>query len=183
MFSLSHDFKTDLLWIFLAEIWKKQCFRFTNPELLLLLKRENRSAELPTTCDLCRCRWIRKELTVVCSKTRALVSWNYLNLLKVSNFKQLLRLLKRKTNWHVAGSVGYCPTLLLSAIRLLRPPHAQSESFLPKTNWRLQYDSQCIWQLKSSSFEHSILNSDRYNNSCTVKDVLLTRENFYFLRT
>jgi len=46
-----------------------------------------------------------------------------LNLLKVLNFKQHLRLLKRKTNWHAADNVGYCPTLPLSAIRHIRPPH------------------------------------------------------------
>jgi len=38
------------------------------------------------------------------------------------NFKQHLRLLKRKTNWDVAGNVGYCPNLSLSAIRHLQPP-------------------------------------------------------------
>ena len=103
MFSLSHDFKPDLLWILLADIWKKQCIWFINPDLLLVLKRENHSAALPTMCDLCRCRWIGKAFTVVvCSKWTALVSWNYLNLLKVQNFKQHLRLLKRKTKLHVA---------------------------------------------------------------------------------
>jgi len=39
------------------------------------------------------------------------------------NFKQHLWLAKRKTNWRVAGNVGYRPTLPLSAIRQSRPPH------------------------------------------------------------
>ena len=42
------------------------------------------------------------------------------------NFKQHLQLLKTKTTRHVAGNVGYCPTLQLSAIRHLRPPHGYS---------------------------------------------------------
>jgi hypothetical protein len=32
----------------------------------------------------------------------------------------------QKTRWHVAGNVGYCPILRLSAIRHLRPPHIYS---------------------------------------------------------
>jgi hypothetical protein len=41
MFSLSHDFKHDLFWILLADICKKQCIKFINPSLILVLKREN----------------------------------------------------------------------------------------------------------------------------------------------
>jgi len=54
MFSVSHDFKTDLLLIILADILKKQFIRFINPALFLVLKRENQSAELQTMCYLCR---------------------------------------------------------------------------------------------------------------------------------
>ena len=54
----------------LADILKKQFVRFINPVLLLVLKRENRSAELQTMCYLCRYLWIRKAFTlVVCSKS------------------------------------------------------------------------------------------------------------------
>jgi hypothetical protein len=42
------------------------------------------------------------------------------------NFKQHRWLAKRKTNWRVAGNVGYCRTLPSSAIRHLRPPHVYS---------------------------------------------------------
>jgi hypothetical protein len=42
------------------------------------------------------------------------------------NFKQHLQLLKTKTTRHVAGNVGYCRKLQLSAIRHLRPPHGYS---------------------------------------------------------
>ena len=70
MFSMSHDFRPDLLWILLADILKKQFIKFINPVLLLVSKRENQSAELQTLCCLCRHRWVRKALTVVvCSKS------------------------------------------------------------------------------------------------------------------
>jgi hypothetical protein len=69
-FSVSHDFKTDLLRILLADVLKQQFIKFINPALLLVLKRENHSAELQTMCYLCRYRCIRKAFTaVVCSKS------------------------------------------------------------------------------------------------------------------
>ena len=70
MFSVSHEFKPDLLWILLAGILKKQFINFINPDPLLVFKRENHSGELQTMCYLCRYRWIRKSFTVVvCSKS------------------------------------------------------------------------------------------------------------------
>jgi hypothetical protein len=44
-FSMSYDFKPDLLRILLADILKKQCIKFINGALLVL-QRENHSAEL-----------------------------------------------------------------------------------------------------------------------------------------
>jgi len=70
MFSVSHEFKLDVLWILLADILKKQFINFINPDPLLVFKRENHSAELQTMCYLCRYLWIRKSFTVVvCSKS------------------------------------------------------------------------------------------------------------------
>jgi len=114
----------------------------------------------------------------------ALFSWNYFNILKVLNFKQHPRLLKRKTNWHVAGNFGYCPTLALSANRHLRPPHVwRSESFLDKTYWRYQHQPQCIWQIKSCSFERSTLNCHKFKSNCVLKEGLLACKNFDILKT
>ena len=43
-------------------------------------------------------------------------------------FKKHFWLTKRKSNCHVASNVGYCPTLSLSAIRHLRPPHVNNRN-------------------------------------------------------
>ena len=59
---------------------------------------------------------------------RALVSWNYLNILKVINFKRHLRLLKRKINWQAAGNALCYPTFAATS-------SVQSRSFLHKTYW------------------------------------------------
>jgi hypothetical protein len=112
-----------------------------------------------------------------------LVSWNYLNLLKVFIFKQHLWFAKRKTNWHVAGNVGYCPILPLSAIRHLRPPQFGVWIVLTQNLLMLAVSLTVHLALKSSSFERRILNWGRYKNSCSVKDVLLTFDNFHLLRT
>jgi hypothetical protein len=80
------------------------------------------------------------------------------------------------------ADVGYCPTLPLSAIQHLRP-HLQTESFLDKTYWRYQHQPQCIWQLKSCSFERSILICHKFNSNFVLKDSLLACKNFDFLKT
>ena len=99
------------------------------------LKRENHSAEFQTVFYLSRHRWIRRAFTVVmCSKPSE--PWNYLSLFKVFNFKQRLWLAKRKTNWHVARNVAYCPTLPSSAIGHLRRHHVHNMNrSLHKTYW------------------------------------------------
>ena len=73
-------------------------------------------------CDVFQTKW-------------ALHYWNYLSPLKMLNFKQHLQLAKRKTNWHVARNVGYCPMLPPSAIQHLWPPHIHNFNPLnPKLN-------------------------------------------------
>jgi hypothetical protein len=81
MFSVPHDFKPDLLWILLADALKKQFIRFINPALLLILRRENHSAELKTMCYLCRYCRICKAVTVVVPNQ---VSPRFLKLFKPS---------------------------------------------------------------------------------------------------
>jgi hypothetical protein len=59
----------------------------------------------------------------------------------------------------------------------------KSESFSDKTYWPYQNQPQCIWQLKSCSFERSILNCHRFNSNCVLKAGLLSCKTFDFLKT
>jgi len=47
----------------------------------------------------------------------------------------------------------------------------------------LSHQPQCIWQLKSCSFERSILNCHKFNSNCVLKEGLLACRNFDFLKT
>jgi hypothetical protein len=47
----------------------------------------------------------------------------------------------------------------------------------------LSHQPQCIWQLKSRSFERSILNCHEFNCNCVLKEGLLACKNFDFLKT
>jgi len=49
---------------------------------------------------------------------------------------------------------------------------SQSESFLHKTYWPYQHHPQRIWQMKLCSFEWSILNCNKLNNICILKEDL-----------
>ena len=129
MFSMSHDFKPDFFEFYLRISWKSDASSLsTLPSSLywkekiivqnsnnVLFMYKSLDSQNVYGCSLFQIKWF-------------LISWNYLNLLKELNFKQHLRLLRRKTNWHVAGNVGYCPTLLLSAIRHLQPPNFYSRN-------------------------------------------------------
>ena len=59
----------------------------------------------------------------------------------------------------------------------------QPGSFLHKTYGRYQHHPQCIWQLKSCSFERSLLNGDKYNTNCILKEILLVYKIFFFPKT
>jgi hypothetical protein len=61
----------------------------------------------------------------------ALISWNYLNLLKVLNFKKHIWLTMWKTNYHVAGNVRNCPNLA----KFTATSRLQSELSLHNTYW------------------------------------------------
>ena len=128
MFSVYHDFKPDIFEFYLQISWKNDASSLSIlPSSLywkvkiivqnsnnLLFMYKSLDSQSVYWCSLFQIKWF-------------LISWNYLNLLKVLNFKQHLRRLRRKTDWHVAGNVGYCPTLLLSVIRHLQLPHVYSQ--------------------------------------------------------
>ena len=59
----------------------------------------------------------------------------------------------------------------------------QSESFLHKIHWWFQHQLQSSWQLKSCSFERSILNCDKLNNNCILQEDLLACKNFDFFKS
>ena len=73
--SLFHDFQPRIICLVVAGVWKKQHIKFTNHDLLLMLKRENCSTKLKEMHYLCRYRWIRRVFTaVLCSKPSELSS-------------------------------------------------------------------------------------------------------------
>jgi hypothetical protein len=126
MFSLSHDFKPDPFSVYLLAsgriiassistltiscYWKR---KFTVQNFKSCVIQTPLDSQSVYGCNLFQIK-------------RVLYPSNYLNLLKALKFKQHLWLLKRQTSWHVAGNVGYCPTLPPSAIRHLRPHHVYS---------------------------------------------------------
>jgi hypothetical protein len=106
--------------------------------------------------------------------------WTYLRIDDLFEATNLTRLKKYQLTWQLMSDTVWHYHCLLSDIYI----HLTSAVWivLSQNLLTLVVLSQCIWQLKWSSLECSVLNCDRYNNSCTVKDVLLTCKNIYFLR-
>jgi len=97
-FSMSYDFKPDLLRILLADILKKQCIKFINRDLLLVLQTENHSAELQSVIYVDIFGFSKRLRLYFIPNQASTCFLKLLNLLKVLNFEQHLRFLKRKTN-------------------------------------------------------------------------------------
>jgi hypothetical protein len=101
----------------------------------------------------------------------------------VLNFKEHFLLAKRKTNSHIAGNVGYCPTLSLSAIRHLRPPHVcnRNRSYISLIGTiNTIHNASDIY-----SYAHSkavYWTETNLNINCILKESLLARKIFDFLK-
>ena len=63
---LSHEFKPHILCLALADIWKKQCIKFINPDLLFMLKRGNHSTKFKAIYYLSRQGLIPEHLCLWC---------------------------------------------------------------------------------------------------------------------
>jgi hypothetical protein len=170
MFSVPHGFKPDLLWILLAHFLKKQFIKFINPALLLVLRRENHSAELQTLCYLFTYRWIRKVFTVVvCSKLSvpsfSEIIWIFLRCWISSSFCDFSK--ERPTDtWQVMSDTVRNYRSLLSDIY----------GHITSTVWILL--RQNLLALSTSATVHltgkimlirSILNCHRFNGNCERK--------------
>jgi hypothetical protein len=83
----------------------------------------------------------------------------------------------------VAGNVGYCSTLPSSGIRHLTSPDVYNVNRSYTKPIDASRITQCICHIKSSPHERSMLNCDKCNNNCTVKEVLLACKNFDFFKT
>jgi len=135
-------------------------------------------------CNLCNYRWIHKAFAVVvCSKSSEPsfpeIIYTFLRCWISSSTCNFSK--ERPTDmWQVMSDTvqDYC--CLLSGY--YGTSRLQSESFLHKTYWCYQRQPQCTWQLKSSSFECSILNCHKFNNSFVLKEGLLACKNFDFMK-
>ena len=89
---------------------------------------------------------------------------------------------QNKANWHVAGNIWYCPTLLAPCYSTFTATsRPQPESFLLKTTGCSSITHSASNSVIWSSFESWMLNYDKCNDICILKEVLLTWKRLLFL--
>jgi hypothetical protein len=102
----------------------------------------------------------------------------------VVKFKEQFWIAKRKINCYVAGNVGYCPTLPLSAVRHLLPPHVNNRN---RSYTKLTGTVNIILS-PSDSYSHAHSKAVYWTTTnliikCILRESLHACKNFDFLIT